>query len=45
MTTLRLLLLDANVVIELFRLGIWGRVIERCRIFVARTIVEVEAHF
>lgn len=45
MTTLRLLLLDANVVIELFRLGVWERVIGRCQISLARTIVEVEAHF
>jgi hypothetical protein len=44
MTKLRLLLLDANVVIELFRLGIWERVIERCEISLARTIVD-ESYF
>lgn len=44
-TKFRLLLLDANVVIELFRQGIWDRVIELCDIHLARTVAEGEAHF
>ena len=40
-----LLLLDANVVIHLFRLGIWERVVEACGVHLARTVVEVEAQF
>lgn len=45
MKKFRLLLLDANVVIELFRLGIWDHVVERCDIHLARTVAEDEAHF
>jgi hypothetical protein len=41
----RLVLLDANVVIELFRLGIWDEVVARCDVHLARTVVEDEAHF
>lgn len=41
----RLLLLDANVVIEAFRMGFWDNLVERCDIYLARTIVETEAHF
>jgi len=41
----RLLLLDANVVIEMFRQGIWDKAIERCDVHLARTVAEVEAHF
>lgn len=44
MKKFRLLLLDANVVIELFRHGIWARVIETCEVYLSRTVVN-EAHF
>ena len=37
---LRLLLLDANVVLELHRVGLWGQVIERCDLLLARTVME-----
>ena len=40
-----LLLLDADVVIELFRLGIWDSVIERCGVHLAHAVAETEAHF
>jgi hypothetical protein len=39
-----LLLLDANVVIELCRQGLWDRVLEPCEILLARTVFE-EASF
>jgi len=45
MKKFKLLLLDANVVIHLFRLGVWQRVIELCDVHLARTIVESEAQF
>ncbi len=45
MKKFRLLLLDANVVIELFRQGIWDRLIEACDVHLARTVVSTEAHF
>jgi len=45
MKKFRLLLLDANVVIELFRQGIWDRVIESCDVHLSRTVAEEEAHF
>ncbi len=35
-----LLLLDANVIIELCRLGLWGRVLQKCEILLARTVFE-----
>lgn len=38
----QLLLLDANIVIELFRLGIWDAFLERCDVHLSRTIAEVE---
>ncbi len=41
----RLLLLDANVVIELFRQSIWDQVIDRCDVYLSRTVAEIEAHF
>lgn len=41
----RLLLLDANVVIELFRQRIWDRLLECCDIHLSRTIATTEAHF
>jgi len=40
-----LLLLDANVVIELFRQGLWENVVGTCDVHLARTIVEAEARF
>ena len=45
MKKFRLLLLDANIVIELFRLGIWDRLVDLCEIHLARTVVDTEAHF
>lgn len=45
MKRLRFLLLDANVVIELFELGLWESVIDKCEILLARTVVEKEAEF
>lgn len=45
MKKFRLLLLDANVVIELFRLGIWDKLVDLCEIHLARTVAEREAHF
>jgi hypothetical protein len=45
MKKFRLLLLDANVVIELFRQGIWDRLVEACDVHLARTVVSTEAHF
>jgi hypothetical protein len=44
MKKFRLLLLDANVVIELFRQGIWTKLIEVCDVHLSRTVVG-EAHF
>jgi len=41
----RLLLFDANVVILLFRLGIWEPVVGRCEILLSRTVAETEADF
>lgn len=35
----RLLLLDANVVIELCKLDLWSSVLEKCEIFLARTVL------
>lgn len=40
-----LLLLDANVVIQLFELGIWDQLIENTEVHLAKTIVDKEAHF
>jgi len=44
MRKLRLLLLDANVVIELFEQGIWEKVVARCEVYLARTVVEEAQH-
>lgn len=44
MKKFRLLLLDANVVIEISRHGLWDQIIARCDIHLARTVVD-EAHF
>jgi hypothetical protein len=43
-TRLRLLLLDANVVIELHRLKIWGGIVDHCEIVLARTVVTESRH-
>ncbi len=40
MKKFRLLLLDANVVIELFRMGLWDKFISACDVHLARTVVE-----
>lgn len=45
MKKFKLLLLDANVVIVLFKFGIWEKLIEICDIYLARTVAEQEAHF
>ena len=45
MKKFRLLLLDANVVIVLCKLGLWDRVLEKCEILLARTVFESEAVF
>ena len=44
MKKFKLLLLDANIVIHLFRIGIWDRVVEQCDVHLARTVLN-EAHF
>ena len=36
---LRLLLLDANVVLELHRLNLWSGVVARCEVLLARTVL------
>jgi hypothetical protein len=41
----RLLLLDANVVIKLFEMGLWDRLLEQCEVCLSRTIAMTEAHF
>ncbi|GAB4547759.1 MAG: hypothetical protein Tsb0013_07790 [Phycisphaerales bacterium] len=40
MTRSRLILLDANVVIQLFQLGIWEQITARCEIVLAQTVVD-----
>lgn len=45
MQKLRCLLLDANIIIKLFELGLWERVIERCELVVAETVVEEAQYF
>lgn len=45
MKKLRFLLLDANVVIQLFELGLWERIVQSCEILLARTVAEREASF
>jgi hypothetical protein len=36
---LSFLLLDANIIIELWRLGLWCRLVELCDIHVGKTVV------
>jgi hypothetical protein len=45
MKKFRLLLLDANVVIVLCKLGLWDFVLEKCEVLLARTVLELEAQF
>ena len=45
MKKLRLLLLDACVVIELFRLGLWNRLVDACDIHLSQTVAKSEAQF
>src|SRR5208283_3207834 len=45
MSKLKLLILDANVVIHLHEFGIWAKLIEKCEVYLARTIVELEATY
>lgn len=44
MKKFRLLLLDANIVIEISRHGLWDQIVARCDVHLARTVIE-EAHF
>jgi len=43
--SIRLLLLDANVVLELHRLGLWSGVVERCEVLLARTVLDESKYF
>ncbi len=45
MKKLRFLLLDANIIIKLYELGIWGQVLDRCEVIVAQTVVEHEVKY
>ncbi|HEU5116756.1 MAG TPA: hypothetical protein VFT74_08795 [Isosphaeraceae bacterium] len=45
MPRLKLLILDANIVILLHEFGIWPRLLERCEVYLARTVAEDEAVF
>lgn len=40
MTRSRLILLDANVVIQLFQLGIWEQITARCEVVLAQTVID-----
>ena len=40
MTRSRLILLDANVVIQILSLGIWKQVVERCDLIIAQTVID-----
>lgn len=44
MKKFRLLLLDANIVIEISRHGLWDQIVARCDIHLARSVID-EAHF
>jgi hypothetical protein len=39
----RLVLLDANVIIEAFRVGVWDQLVERVDVAVARSVFEDES--
>lgn len=43
--SIRLLLLDANVVLELHRLNLWSGVVERCEVLLARTVLDESKYF
>lgn len=45
MPRLKLLILDAGVIITLHQLGIWQQVVSRCEVHVSRVVAEVEALF
>lgn len=45
MKKFKLLLLDANVVIYLFEIGLWDQVVERCEVLLSRIVAEGEAQF
>lgn len=45
MKKLRFLLLDANIIIKLHELGLWGQVLDRCDVIVSQTIVDHEAKY
>jgi hypothetical protein len=40
MKKFKLLLLDANIVIKAFELGVWQKLIERCDIWIASTVID-----
>ena len=44
MSRLRLLILDANIIIHLQRAEIWSQFLDRCEVIVSRTVLD-EAHF
>jgi len=45
MKKFRLLLLDANVVIYLFEIALWDKLVERCAVLLSRIVAEREAQF
>ena len=45
MKKFRLLLLDANIVIEIFRLGLWERIVARCDVHLSRTVCAEAIYF
>ncbi len=45
MKKFKLLLLDANVVIHLFEIGLWDKLVERCEVLLSRIVAEREAQF
>ena len=45
MKTIRLLLLDANIVLELHRLKLWSGVTGRCEVLLARTVLDESQFF
>jgi hypothetical protein len=45
MKKFKLLLLDANIVIKTFELGLWQKLAERCEIWLAATVIQEAAFF
>ena len=45
MKKLRFLLLDAGVVFQLFELGLWDQIIDRCDIILSRIVAEKEVKY